>query len=218
MYDLLSRVEDGLVPLREQFEKHVRKIGLASIDKLSEMNPDTLEPKTYVDALLEIHQKYLDMVKVSFSSESGFIASMDRACREVVNRNKVCKSSSSKTSELLARYSDSLLKKSANNPEESEMENYLNSILTIFKYVDDKDIFQKFYSRMLAKRLVHQSSASDDAEASMISKLRDVCGFEYTSKLQRMFTDMGLSKDLNDQFRDRMQQSDETEKKSSFLD
>ncbi|CAJ0765819.1 20181_t:CDS:10, partial [Entrophospora sp. SA101] len=31
----------------------------------------------------------------------------------------------------------------------------------------------------------------------------EACGFEYTSKLQRMFTDMGLSKDLNDQFRER---------------
>ncbi|KAK2096829.1 hypothetical protein P7K49_025863 [Saguinus oedipus] len=36
----------------------------------------------------------------------------------------------------------------------------------------DKDVFQKFYAKMLAKRLVHQNSASDDAEASMISKLK----------------------------------------------
>jgi len=40
---------------------------------------------------------------------------------------------------------------------------------------------------MLAKRLVQHMSASDDAEASMISKLKQACGFEYTSKLQRMF-------------------------------
>ena len=73
--------------------------------------------------------------------------------------------------------------------------------MTVFKYVDDKDVFQKFYSKMLAKRLVNSTSASDDAEASMISKLKEACGFEYTSKLQRMFTDMSLSKDLNDSFR-----------------
>lgn len=73
--------------------------------------------------------------------------------------------------------------------------------MTVFKYVEDKDVFQKFYSKMLAKRLVNATSASDDAEASMISKLKEACGFEYTSKLQRMFTDMSLSKDLNDSFR-----------------
>ena len=44
--------------------------------------------------------------------------------------------------------------------------------MVIFKYVEDKDVFQKFYSKMLAKRLVSQNSASDDAEATVISKLK----------------------------------------------
>lgn len=42
----------------------------------------------------------------------------------------------------------------------------------MFQYIEDKDVFQKFYARMLARRLVQQNSASDDAEASMISKLK----------------------------------------------
>lgn len=46
--------------------------------------------------------------------------------------------------------------------------------MVVFKYIEDKDVFQKFYSKMLAKRLVQHNSASDDAEASMISKLK-VC-------------------------------------------
>ena len=59
--------------------------------------------------------------------------------------------------------------------------------MIVFKYIEDKDVFQTFYSKMLAKRLVQQISASDDAEASMISKLKQACGYEYTNKLQRMF-------------------------------
>ena len=47
--------------------------------------------------------------------------------------------------------------------------------MVVFKYIEDKDVFQKFYSKMLAKRLVQHMSASDDAEASMISKLKQVC-------------------------------------------
>jgi len=66
--------------------------------------------------------------------------------------------------------------------------------------VDDKDVFQKFYSQMLAKRLIYDNSVSDDAESSMISRLKTACGFEYTSKLQRMFTDISVSKDLNEHF------------------
>merc|ERR1712209_112861 len=84
---------------------------------------------------------------------------------------------------------------------EAELEDTLNQCMIVFKYIEDKDVFQKFYSKMLAKRLVQHMSASDDAEASMISKLKQACGFEYTSKLQRMFQDIGVSKDLNEQFR-----------------
>ncbi|CRK36518.1 hypothetical protein BN1708_016533, partial [Verticillium longisporum] len=74
--------------------------------------------------------------------------------------------------------------------------------MIVFKYIEDKDVFQKFYSRMLARRLVHSNSSSDDAETSMISKLKEACGFEYTNKLQRMFQDMQISKDLNNSYRE----------------
>jgi cullin 1 len=60
--------------------------------------------------------------------------------------------------------------------------------MILFKYIEDKDVFQSFYTTRLSKRLIHGVSASDESEASMISKLKEACGFEYTNKLQRMFT------------------------------
>ena len=60
--------------------------------------------------------------------------------------------------------------------------------MVLFKYLEDKDVFQTFYTTKLSKRLIHGVSASDESEASMISKLKEACGFEYTNKLQRMFT------------------------------
>lgn len=54
---------------------------------------------------------------------------------------------------------------------------------------------------MLAKRLVNELSASDEGESIMITKLKQMCGFEYTSKLQRMFTDASLSKEITDLFK-----------------
>ena len=61
---------------------------------------------------------------------------------------------------------------STKNPDELELEESLNRVMIIFKYVEEKDVFQKFYSKFLAKRLVQGLSASDDAEATMISKLK----------------------------------------------
>ncbi|KAJ1561545.1 hypothetical protein HK096_004291 [Nowakowskiella sp. JEL0078] len=238
MYSLLFRITDGLEKLRTIFESHVRRQGLSSVEKVAESGgsaagegdeeeeaaskvaktkttaPGDVDPKVYVDALLEVHRKYADLVTSAFRGESGFVASLDKACREFVNRNSVCKVGSSKSPELLARYCDALLRKSSKS-DEGEIEDVLNNIMTVFKYVEDKDVFQKFYSKMLAKRLVNATSASDDAEASMITKLKEACGFEYTSKLQRMFTDMSISKDLNEAFKKSQEVNHE---KSDLLD
>lgn len=201
MYRLLSRIKDGLDPLRTKFETHVRKAGLTAVEKVA-AEGETFNPKMYVDALLQVHTRYQSLVNEAFNGESEFVRSLDNACREFVNRNKICASSSTKSPELLAKYTDSLLKKGSKAAEESEVEEMLVQIMTVFKYIEDKDVFQKFYSKMLAKRLVHVSSVSDDAETSMISKLKEACGFEYTNKLQRMFQDIQISKDLNASYKD----------------
>ncbi len=71
------------------------------------------------------------------------------------------------------------------------------SKMILFKYLEDKDVFQTFYTTKLSKRLIHGVSASDESEASMISKLKEACGFEYTNKLQRMFTGVSIATSFN---------------------
>ncbi|KIJ64473.1 hypothetical protein HYDPIDRAFT_111799 [Hydnomerulius pinastri MD-312] len=210
MYALLSRIIEGLEPLRKKFEEHVKKAGLTAVSKLvgeGTEGVDGLDSKAYVDALLEVHRKNSETVTRSFRGEAGFVASLDKACREFVNRNAATGTSTTKSPELLAKHADMLLRKNNKMAEEEDLEGALNRVMVLFKYIEDKDVFQTFYTTKLSKRLIHGVSASDESEASMISKLKEACGFEYTNKLQRMFTDMSLSKDLTDQFKERMQQN-----------
>ena len=217
MFRLLSRITDGLEPLRTKFEAHVRKAGLAAVEKIA-VEGDNLEPKVYVSALLEVHTHFSHLVTEAFNGESEFVRCLDNACKEFVNRNKACKTGTTRSPELLAKYTDNLLKKSSKSVEESDLEAMLTQIMTVFKYIEDKDVFQKFYSKMLAKRLVHTSSASDDAETSMISKLKEACGFEYTNKLQRMFQDIQISKDLNSNYKEWREKSGDEEDLSRGVD
>lgn len=209
MYQLVSRIQDGLGELKSLLESHICTQGLTAVEKCGESAVN--DPKTYVSCILDVHKKYNALVMTAFNNDAGFVAALDKACGKFINNNAVTKivSSASKSPELLARYCDLLLKKSSKNPEEAELEDTLNQVMIVFKYIEDKDVFQKFYSKMLAKRLVQHMSASDDAEASMISKLKQACGFEYTSKLQRMFQDVGVSRDLNEAFRKHLQTSGE---------
>jgi cullin 1 len=201
MYNLLSRVPKGLEPLRNILEKHVKQVGLNAIQNVAATAKN--DPTQYVETILGVYKKFNDLVVGAFKSDSGFVAALDKACRQFINENAVCKAakSASKSPELLARYTDTLLKKSSKNPEEQQMEQLLNDVMVVFKYIEDKDVFQTFYSKMLAKRLIHGTSASEDLEGTMIGKLKSTCGYEYTSKLSRMFTDMSLSRDLMERFR-----------------
>ena len=128
MYKLLARIPEGLDPLRTKFEAHVRKAGLTAVSKVA-AEGETMEPKVYVDALLEIHTRYQTLLSQAFQGESEFVRSLDNACREFVNRNEVCKSGSSRSPELLAKYTDSLLKKGTKSSDESDLEKMLTQIV-----------------------------------------------------------------------------------------
>ncbi|KAK3706381.1 ubiquitin ligase (cullin) of SCF [Vermiconidia calcicola] len=217
MYKLLARIPEGLDPLRTRFEAHVRRAGHLAVEKVADQG-ENLDPKAYVDALLEVHTQYAALVKVAFTGESEFVRSLDNACREYVNRNKVCVKNTTRSPEMLAKHADNVLKRSTKATEEDDMEKMLNQVMTVFKYIEDKDVFQKFYSKHLAKRLVNGTSASGDAETSMISKLKDASGFEYTNKLQRMFQDMQTSKDLNNAYEDWRSQNIDKEDRKDDID
>merc|ERR1712013_965923 len=128
----------------------------------------------------------------------AFVGALDKACTAVINHREP--KVSSKSPELLARYCDSLLKKSSKGISETEIDDKLASSITIFKYLDDKDVFQKFYSRSLGKRLIHMQGHRMDMEEAMINRLKQACGYEFTSKFHRMFTDILTAEDLNSKF------------------
>ncbi|KAJ1968156.1 ubiquitin ligase (cullin) of SCF [Dispira parvispora] len=208
IYRLLSRLHDGLKPLLKAFMEHVKDAGLAAVDALARQITDNVDSRRYTHTLLTVHTKFNEMVKTTFNSDPVFVVELDKACNEFINRNAICKPGGTvRTPELLARYTDALLRRGNKGSEAGSLEEDLQHLMTVFKYIDDKDVFQKFYTKMLAKRLVYGLSLSEDAELNMMSKLKVACGHEYTSKIHRMFLDISLSRTFNDQFKDHMSSS-----------
>ena len=84
---------------------------------------------------------------------------------------------------------DEKLKKGLKGVSEEEVETILNKVMMLFRYacyplvtshlcnilysfIQEKDVFEKYYKQHLAKRLLLSSSVSDDAERNMIAKLK----------------------------------------------
>jgi len=195
MYKLLKPIPNGLTLFVEELQIHITRIGLESV---KELKGDNI-PNQFVEQMLQIHGKYSELIKELFNNDQEFVSALDKACSSAVNFKANAKMPS-KSSELLAKYCDTLLRKSSKEFTENEIDDKLSSCITIFKYLDDKDYFQKFYWKNLAKRLINSLSFTMYAEENMINRLRQVCGYEFTNKFHRMFTDINLSQDLNEKF------------------
>lgn len=190
MFKLLRPLNSGLKALLDLIKAHIREKGLEKITNLNmNLKIDDNYVSNFVEELLEVHQKYLKLITDVFEKDKQFVQSLDEAFTEVVNYRENNKTPC-RSPEILSRFFDTLLKKTTKCHQESEMEELMNKAIELFKYITDKDVFQKFYSKMLAKRLIYSQYISLDAEETMINKLKVACGYEFTSKLHRMFTDI----------------------------
>uniref|UniRef100_A0A915ND38 Cullin family profile domain-containing protein n=1 Tax=Meloidogyne javanica TaxID=6303 RepID=A0A915ND38_MELJA len=201
MYDLCHRVTGALDKLKQILEIYITREGRAAIEQIAQ-NAMT-DPKYYITTILQLYDVYNNLASKAFKLDHGFVEAMDKAFTRFVNENEITRlaKSASKSPQLLVLYCDQLLRKNAKNVEDERMDEYLEQVMTVFKYIEDKDMFQAFFHKMLCKRLVTEASASEEAERSMIAKLKHMCGFEYTSKLERLLTDVALSRDNSDIFR-----------------
>lgn len=55
---------------------------------------------------------------------------------------------------------------------EQEIETVLDKTMVLFRFLQEKDVFERYYKQHLAKRLLLNKSVSDDSEKNMISKLK----------------------------------------------
>lgn len=55
---------------------------------------------------------------------------------------------------------------------DDEIDLALEKTIILFRFLSDKDVFERYYKNHLARRLLHGRSVSDDAERGMVAKLK----------------------------------------------
>lgn len=112
-----------------------------------------------------------------------------------------------KSPEYLSLFIDDKLKKGVKGMTEQEIEQVLDKTMVLFRYLQEKDVFERYYKQHLAKRLLLNKSVSDDSEKNMISKLKTECGCQFTSKLEGMFKDISVSNTMMEEFKSHVNSS-----------
>jgi len=195
LYTLLNRVPNGHTLLLQLFEEKICNEGKIVIEKFeTDVKNDA---KFFIEGMISICVKYESLVRDNIKNDPNFLHSLVKSCRRIINSTNKRKV---RTAELLATYIDSILKKGSKIVNDSDIDNVLDNTIIVFNYLEDKDVFMYFYTKHLSLRLIQDNSLTEEAEQSMIYKIKNVAGSSYISKLERMISDMTLNKSLDEDF------------------
>ncbi|CAH0478452.1 unnamed protein product [Peronospora belbahrii] len=206
LFSLFSELtnENALMSFKNILKKYIERSGLEVVQKFQQEDA-TKNPERYIEALMKVRNKYFDLIKDAFGFHPLMRTALDQACRTFANSHP-------RLPELLAKYTHYLMSHEnkcgasralllpglprSTLSLDDMLEQKIENISVVFCLIDDKDVFKKYYSKFLAKRLIKGTSVSSDMEVLLILKLRDICGCDFVSKLQKMLKDKMLSKEL----------------------
>ena len=193
LYSLLQRRRLG-EKLRPAFEAFIVKQG-------SEIVFDEEREQEMVVRLLEFKKKLDLILDQSFQRHEGLGHSLREAFETFINKSKRSNmtwgTDNPKPGEMIAKYVDMVLKggtkavrtsgvgtedalkapenedqEGESDDEDVEINKQLDQVLDLFRFVHGKAVFEAFYKRDLARRLLLGRSASSDAEKSMLTRLK----------------------------------------------
>lgn len=113
---------------------------------------------------------------------------------QIKEAHQECVSSSDRSTDLLANYLDSYLKKSS-QVEPEQVSHALELGRTVYSLLQDRDEFTKIYQRLLARRLLNNSSRSMQLEGQWIRIMNEEDQGDYTHNFEKMIKDIEVSRE-----------------------
>ncbi|KAK6930141.1 Cullin protein, neddylation domain [Dillenia turbinata] len=197
---LFSKIPKGLDPVANIFKQHVTSEGMALVkqaedaasNKKAKKKDVRMQEQVFVRKVIELHDKYLAYVNDCFMNHTLFHKALKEAFEVFCNKGVA----GSTSAELLATFCDNILKKGGSEKLSNEaIEETLEKVVKLLAYISDKDLFAEFYRKKLSRRLLFDKSANDDHERSILTKLKQQCGGQFTSKMEGMVTDLTLARE-----------------------
>ncbi|KAG9122118.1 Cullin-3 [Ceratobasidium sp. 392] len=161
--------------------------------------------------VLTLKDLYDRLLRNAWGGEVSLQMAINEAFETFINQNK-------RASEFISLFIDDHLKRGMKGKTEEEIDTLIDRTISVFRFVSDKDVFERYYKAHLAKRLLQSRVIDDEAERGMLGKLKVECGFAFTQKLEGMFHDIRLSADLTESFRAFVQRMTDGDEASTAID
>ena len=102
--------------------------------------------------------------------------------------------------DTFSKYIDNILREKADKLPLNEIKNIINEFMILFKYIENKDLFENFFIKKLCIRCLFNLNKSEEAQNYLIEELKNECGPYFVSKSQEMISDIQASKEMSQLF------------------
>ncbi|KAH8814929.1 Cullin [Xylogone sp. PMI_703] len=174
--------------------------------KLNAAARQTAAAIKWVDEVLKLKDKFDTLWKRCLNEDLILQTALTKSFSDFINLFN-------RSSEFVSLFIDDNLKRGIKGKTESEIDEVLDKATTLLRYIQDKDMFERYYKKHLARRLLHGKSESADVEKQMISRMKLEIGNAFTTKLEGMFKDMTMSEELTSGYRQHIQNLGDIDKK-----
>lgn len=167
MFKLFSQVKDGVKVMTEHMSVYLRQRGQNLVED-NQNSPVEQNPVQFIQNLLDLKDLFDKFLTQSFDHNDTFKRKIQSDFAHFFNLN-------AKSPEYLSLYIDDKLRKGVREMNDADIEQVLDKAMVLFKYLQEKDMFERYYKQHLCRRLLLGRSQSDDTERAMIGKLRVSC-------------------------------------------
>jgi cullin 3 len=147
----------------------------------------------WVADVLALKDRFDGLLKQCFADDLILQTALAKSYTDVINMFD-------RSAEFLSLFIDDNLKRSARERTEAEIDENLQKATELLRFIRDRDKFELYYQKHLAKRLLQQKAGASDKEDAMLARMRLEMGNQFTHKFDGMFKDMKISKTETDKF------------------
>ncbi len=163
----------------EKFAARFRVTAINEGKRLVEQLGKEQDPRKLIEALVGMNEKYRLILAECFRKNKRLDEVIARSFMDFVNSSEV-------PAQALASYANVML---TGKTDMQGLDRIVENVMVLLGYIRSRDLFAGCYTRFLSNRLLGRTSASDDAERALISRMKTENGAQFTQKMETMMKD-----------------------------
>ena len=188
-FQLFKLNTKSLNVLIDEFARYIKQRGRQIIENAEIVK----DPKKFIPKMIKLKKEMNDLVSECFENHNLFRDSIQNSFSYILKRDLYARK--------LSEYIDFYMRSGFNGKTEEQINNILDTIIDLFKCINNKLAFHINFKQRMSDRLIKEESLSINYEKAFISMLQKELGFPYVSDFTEMVKDLEKNEKYIDSYK-----------------